>query len=135
VAIGGAAGSVARFALGTLIQSRTPGPFPLGTFVINVSGSLLLGFLMQFSLDTTAISPELRILLTTGFCGGYTTFSTFSYETVKLAESGDFSDAGWYVAGSVILSLLATLLGIRLAHRLVVTLRARAGRRDARQEA
>ncbi len=125
VAIGGAIGSVARFALNEFIQSRSSGSFPIGTLVINVSGSLLLGFIMQFSLETTSIGPELRILLTTGFCGGFTTFSTFSYETVKLVEGGEYGSAGLYAGGSVLLSLLGTIFGIRAAHRLVAALRAR----------
>jgi CrcB protein len=124
VAIGGAIGSVARFALGSFIQNRSPGPFPIGTLVINVTGSLLLGFLMQFALDTTSISVELRVMLTTGFCGGFTTFSTFSYETTKLIENGDYTDAGAYVGLSVVLSIVGTMLGIRAARKLVAGLRA-----------
>jgi CrcB protein len=124
VAIGGAVGSVARFALGSFIQTRVSGPFPVGTLVINVSGSLLLGFLAQFGLDTTSLSPEMKLLLTTGFCGGFTTFSTFSYETVKLIENGEYADAGAYVGLSVVLSILGTMLGIRGARRLVASLRA-----------
>ena len=134
VAIGGAAGSVARFALGSFIQTRVSGPFPVGTLVINIAGSLLLGFLMQFGLDTTSISVELRIMLTTGFCGGFTTFSTFSYDTVKLIENGDYRDAGTYVGASVILSLLGTMLGIRGARKLVASIRA-GGANNANEEA
>ena len=87
VALGSAVGGVARFALATIVQQRVGPDFPAGTLVVNVSGSLLLGFLLRYSLGTVAISPEVRALLTTGFCGGYTTFSTFSYETFTLGRA------------------------------------------------
>jgi CrcB protein len=92
VALGGAVGSVARYLLSILIQTRST-EFPLGTLVINISGSLLLGFLLRYALESAAISPELRALATTGFCGGYTTFSAFSYETAMLIDAGDWKRA------------------------------------------
>src|SRR5919201_4338081 len=101
VAVGGAAGSVARFLLGTALQQRSGGTFPIGTLVINITGSLLLGFLVRYALATPAVSAEVRALLTTGFCGGYTTFSTFSYETAALIEEGEYQRAALYVALSV----------------------------------
>jgi len=124
VAIGSAAGGVLRFALGTLIQHRTGGTFPVGTLAINVSGSLVLGFLLRYALGTPAVSPEVRALLTTGFCGGYTTFSTFTYETAALVEDGDYHRAAWYVALSVAFALAGTFLGFGLA-REVLDLRRR----------
>src|SRR3954471_18498548 len=84
VAVGGAVGSVMRYVVGVAVQSRTGMDFPLGTLLVNISGCLLLGFLIHYALATPAITPEIRALLTTGLCGGYTTFSTFSYETVTL---------------------------------------------------
>ncbi|MGI9075867.1 MAG: fluoride efflux transporter CrcB [Gemmatimonadaceae bacterium] len=87
IAVGGAAGSVSRYLLGTFVQQRTGATFPLGTLIINVTGSLLLGFLLRYTFATPAASPEMRALLTIGFCGGYTTFSTFSYETLALLEA------------------------------------------------
>ncbi len=119
VAAGGAVGSVSRFLLGTFVQQRTDGTFPLGTLVINVTGSLLLGFLLRYALSTQAISPEVRALLTTGFCGGYTTFSTFSYETVALIEDGQHRRAALYVALSVAASLLGAFVGIVGARELL----------------
>jgi CrcB protein len=116
VAIGGAIGSASRYGLTVLIQPRIGSGFPGATLLINVSGSLLLGFLMRYSLEAVAVSAELRLLLTTGFCGGYTTFSTFSYETARLIEDGDWTRAGWYIALSVIASLAGTFAGFRLAH-------------------
>jgi CrcB protein len=115
VALGSAAGGASRFLLGTLIQQRTGGTFPMGTLLIHVSGSLLLGFLLRYALATPAISPELRGLLTSGFCGGYTTFSTFSLETVNMVEEGDYRRAAVYVLLSVIVSLVGAYLGIVLA--------------------
>ncbi|MBK6845794.1 MAG: fluoride efflux transporter CrcB [Gemmatimonadetes bacterium] len=88
VALGGAAGSVARFLLGALLQSRDAGAFPWGTFTINLTGSLLLGFLLRVAMASTVMSPELRALLTVGFCGGYTTFSTYSYRPRSSRRAG-----------------------------------------------
>lgn len=120
VAVGGAAGSVARLLLAGLVQSRSATGFPLGTLVVNVSGSLLLGFLLRYSLETPAVSPEWRALLATGFCGGYTTFSTFSYETVALLEEGDWRRAALYVALSIAVSLLGMVLGAAAAREVLV---------------
>ena len=81
IAVGAAAGGVSRFYLGAAIQQRLGTDFPWGTLAINITGSLLLGFLLRYALATPAISLELRAMLTVGFCGGYTTFSSYSYET------------------------------------------------------
>jgi CrcB protein len=118
VAIGSAVGGASRFALSTFLQQRA-GTFPVGTLVVNITGSLALGFLLRYSLGSTSVSAETRALLTTGFCGGYTTFSTFSYETIKLIEDGDYRRAAVYVAASVVLSLVATFLGIIAANELL----------------
>ena len=125
IAIGGALGSVARYALNIAIQSRYADPFPLGIMVINVGGSFLLGFLMRLSLETTALSPELRLFLTTGFCGGFTTFSTFSYDALTLFETGPLRSAWTYVIGSVVLSVLAAFGGVFSARYLGTLLRAK----------
>ena len=124
VAIGSAAGGVIRFLLGTLIQQRTGTLFPVGTLAINVTGSLALGFIFRYALETPAIGPEVRALLTAGLCGGYTTYSTFSYETAALIEEGAYHRAAWYVGLSLLLSLAATFLGMGLA-REVLNLRRR----------
>jgi len=115
VGIGGALGSMSRFGLTYMIQSRQLSPFPVATLLINVTGSLLLGFIMRYATDSTALSAEVRLLLTSGFCGGYTTFSTFSYETAKLYEDGDYRRAALYAALSVVLSLAGTFAGFSLA--------------------
>ena len=115
VALGSAVGGVCRFALATAVQSRVGTPFPWGTLVINVTGSLVLGFILRYALQTSVVSPEVRALLTTGFCGGYTTFSTFSYEAATLLEEGGYQRATLYVLASVLLSLAAVFLGFAAA--------------------
>ena len=119
VAIGGAMGSLARWWIGGLAQEASA-TFPSGTLAINVAGSLLLGFLARYLLETSA-PPELRLALTVGLCGGFTTFSTFSYETVALLESGSLLRAAVYVTASVVLSIAATMAGLALARLLLRT--------------
>jgi fluoride exporter len=124
IAIGSAIGGVARYLLASYLQSRFGGSFPVGTLVVNVTGSFLLMVLLQYSLATPAVSAEIRGLLTTGFCGGYTTFSTFSYETVRLMEDGDWRRAGWYVGASVILSVAAAFAGVVVTRNILAVGRA-----------
>lgn len=119
VALGSAIGGVARLLLGAALQQRLGAGFPVGTLVINITGSLLLGFLMRLALATSAISPEMRGFLTTGLCGGYTTFSTFTYETMALLNDGELGRAGTYVAASVALALLGVYLGAAAAGGLI----------------
>ena len=125
VAVGSAIGGVSRYLLSLAIQERSGAAFPIGTLVVNISGSLLLGFLLRFALETPAITPQIRALLTTGFCGGYTTFSTFAWESVRLAEDGQYGRAATYVGLSVGVSLAGVLIGMRLA-RALIALRASA---------
>jgi CrcB protein len=125
IAVGGAIGSVARYLLNVAIQSRMAVPFPLGIMVINISGSFLLGFLMRLSLETAAMSPELRLFLTTGFCGGFTTFSTFSYDALTLFETGAYRSAWAYLVGSVALSVGGAFAGVIAAQHIGATLRAK----------
>ncbi len=125
VAIGGALGSVARYLLGAYVQARVSTALPVGTLLINVVGSFLLGLFVQVGLDTSAVTPEVRFFLTTGFCGGFTTFSTFSYETYRLIEDGEFGIAGFYVVASVVLSLIGCALGMSSARRWITIARTR----------
>lgn len=120
VALGSAVGGVSRFLLSAFIEQRTATSFPFATLLVNVSGSLLLGFLATWTFETAGFSAELRALLTTGLCGGYTTFSTFSLETMALAEDGTMGRAAAYVALSVTLSVLAALCGVYGARQLVL---------------
>lgn len=119
VAAGSAAGGALRFVLGGIIQRWTGGTFPSGTLLINITGSFLLGFLIRYALASQAITPEVRALLTTGFCGGYTTFSTFSYETAGMIENGDYHRAVLYVVLSLVVSLIGTFLGFALAREVL----------------
>ncbi len=119
VALGGAVGSVIRYAVAVAVQGRTGLDVPVGTLVVNISGCLLLGFLIHYALATPAIAPEVRALLTTGLCGGYTTFSTFSYETVALIQDGDWRRATLYVGLSVVGSILGVALGLEGARQVL----------------
>lgn len=122
IAVGSAVGGVSRYLLGGAIQRLMGTAFPAGTLVINITGSFLLGAIIRFAMDTPAISPEVRALLTIGLCGGYTTFSTFSFETAAMLEDGEWSRAALYIVASVGLSLLATFLGF-IAARGALSLR------------
>ena len=119
VALGSAVGGVARVVLGSAVQARSVGAFPVGTFVVNITGSLLLGFLMRYLLASPTVSADMRAMLTTGFCGGYTTFSTFSYETLMLIEAGDYRRAALYTTLSVVLAIGGTLVGVYAAGELL----------------
>ncbi|MDH4130621.1 MAG: fluoride efflux transporter CrcB [Gemmatimonadota bacterium] len=120
VALGSAFGGVARYLLGGLVQQASRGSFPVGTLVINVSGSFLLGLFYRYAADSAAITPEVRAFLTIGFCGGYTTFSTFSYETVRLIEDGEGGRALLYAGLSLLLSIGGMLLGLAAGRELLV---------------
>jgi CrcB protein len=118
IALGGAFGALSRWAVGGWVQEAAGPGFPLGTLLINVTGSFLLAFLMAF-LEGVAAPPAWRSFLAVGFCGAYTTFSTFSYETARLLQGGDWSRATMYLFGSVFVSLASTLLGFRAAAALL----------------
>lgn len=120
IAAGSAIGGVSRYLLGGWLQRQTAGTFPIGTLVINITGSFLLGLILRYAVETPTLTPEARAFLTIGFCGGYTTFSTFSYETVALMEDGQWPRAALYVALSVSLSVLAAFLGFAAARELVL---------------
>jgi CrcB protein len=120
VALGSALGGMARYLIGGLVQQASRGSFPLGTLVVNVSGSFLLGLLYRYSVESAAITPEVRTFLTIGLCGGYTTFSTFSYETVRLIEDGESGRAMLYVALSLLLSIGGMFLGLAAGRELLV---------------
>jgi fluoride exporter len=120
VALGSAIGGAGRYLLGGLIQRLVDTTFPVGTLLINISGSLLLGAIIRYAFETPSLTPELRAFLTIGICGGYTTFSTFSYETVALLENGEWSRAGIYVVASILLSLAGTLFGFSLARQVII---------------
>src|SRR5260221_2329894 len=99
IAVGGVAGTLARYGLQGLIQSRA-GTFPTGTLIVNLAGSLALGFIIRYATGSTVVSPELRGGLTIGFCGAFTTMSTFSYESMALLGDGDYWRRGVYITST-----------------------------------
>jgi CrcB protein len=118
VAAGGALGAVARYGIGGWFQQATRSDFPWGTMLVNVTGSLVLGFLMVWLRATTA-SVEVRTLLTVGALGGYTTFSTLTYETAAMFQEGEWRRAGFYALGSLVLGLVALMMGMAVADALL----------------
>jgi CrcB protein len=113
VAAGGAIGSVARFLLAAGVASLTGPGFPWGTLLINIAGSFVIGW---FGVLTSAagpldVPPEIRLFVLVGLCGGFTTFSSFSLQTLELVQAGEVFRAGAYVVGSVTLCLLGVWAG------------------------
>ena len=111
---GGAIGAPARYVLDGFVQDRAPGVFPWGTLVINVTGSLVLGVITGLALYH-GLGDLPKIAIGTGFCGAYTTFSTFSYETVRLVEEGSLGLAASNAIGSVAAGLAAAAFGLAIA--------------------
>ena len=114
LAIAGALGSLSRYALSGIIQKAAGADFPWGTLVINALGCLIIGYIMQLALHTDIIPANVRVVVTIGFLGAFTTFSTFSYETVKLLESGILVPALLNILANVGIGLAATFSGILL---------------------
>ena len=117
IAIFGAVGTLARYGLQGVVQIRTASTFPYGTLLINLSGCFLLGLIGQFTLNRMVISPDWRVAIAVGFFGGYTTFSSFGWETAKMLEDGEWARASAYVGASVVVGLLLSVAGIRLANK------------------
>lgn len=116
VALGGAAGSVARYLLSKAIQDTAATAFPWGTMAVNVAGCLLIGLLYGLAAsDGARLGADLKLMLTVGFCGGFTTFSTFANESLTLAKSGDALLSAAYIGSSVALGVLAVAAGAQLA--------------------
>ena len=113
--VSGAAGVLARYWVDGAISTRTSGSFPWGTLAINLSGSFLLGFLFTLMAERTAAPAWLRMGLTFGFLGAYTTFSTLSLETLRLLEARQLVPALANSAGSLVLGVFAAYLGVMLA--------------------
>lgn len=120
-ALGGLLGTLARYGLqGWLQQGRAAAPvFPVGTLAVNIVGSLVLGFLMRYATGSTVLSPEMRGALTVGFCGAFTTMSSFSYETMTLVGDGQYWRAALYLGGTIIGCLAAVVAGTAAANRLL----------------
>ena len=118
VALGGVVGCCARYGVSQWVQLWYGRSFPLATLLINVAGSLAMGFLFVATLERASISPALRMAILTGVLGGFTTFSTFAMETLLLMEDGETATAALYVLLSVFLGLGAAFLGVYLARSL-----------------
>lgn len=112
VALGGALGAVSRYGISAWVHGLAGPYFPLGTLVVNVLGSFIIGVVLQMTTGRFSWSLEARVLVTTGFCGGLTTFSTFSYETLALLEDQQWLAAGGNTLLNVLLCLAATWLGL-----------------------
>lgn len=112
VAFGGALGSMLRFWAGGFVSARMGTKFPYGTFVINATASFLIGFIITLLAEKTHWSPNLRFLIPIGFIGGYSTFSTFEYETFRVVQDGEFLIAFLNIILSVIVGFLAVWLGV-----------------------
>jgi CrcB protein len=114
VGVAGALGALCRYGVASFVSDRYPGAFPLGTFLINVTGSFLLGLLFVLLMERAGLSPAWRTAVTVGFLGAYTTFSTFSLETFRLIQDGALGTAALNVVGSVAVGLVAVWLGVSL---------------------
>lgn len=119
VCFGGALGSGARYLVGTWSLATFGADFPRGTLAVNVVGSFLLGAIMTAATATEAVSPQLRIFLATGVMGGFTTYSSFNWETISLAQEGRLGAAALYLAFTLAGCVAAGLAGIALVHRIV----------------
>jgi fluoride exporter len=117
VGIGGAIGSIMRYLASTGIQNKFLSAFPFGTMFVNISGCFLIGIIYALA-QRSNISPEWRFFFATGICGGYTTFSSFSYESLSLLRDGEIWYATAYISLSVILGILATFLPVIVIEKL-----------------
>jgi len=118
VAVGGALGAVLRYAATGWLHTWTGLVFPIGTLTVNVVGSLIIGVVLELTTDRLLLPLETRLLLTTGFCGGLTTFSTFSYETLALLQEQQWLPAAGNLLLNVVLCIAAASLGVLLARTL-----------------
>jgi CrcB protein len=112
IAVAGAVGALARYGLEGFISRRAPGAFPWGTFAVNVSGAFVLGFIFTVMTEQFSVAPWIRGAVTIGFLGAYTTFSTLSFETYRLAEDGAIGIAAANAFGSLAAGLGAVYLGV-----------------------
>ena len=114
VFLGGGFGSALRYVIGKLLNNTENG-IPYGTFVVNILGSLLIGIVLGLAAKHDSLSQNQTLLLATGFCGGFTTFSTFAYENHMFLKSGDFTSFAIYTIASFVVGFLAVFFGMYLA--------------------
>jgi fluoride exporter len=117
ILVGGAVGSLSRYLVGTAIMTRFGGRFPLGTVFINITGSFLIGFTMTMLTERLKPHPNWRFLLVIGFLGGYTTFSSFQWESLSLVKDGGRLLGLLNLVGSVVLGYIAVWLGVVVASK------------------
>ncbi len=113
VFVGGGFGSALRYLIGKWLNSSETG-IPYGTFAANILGSLLIGIILGLAAKNESLNQDQTLLLATGFCGGFTTFSTFAYENHVFLKSGDFTSFALYTIGSFVIGFLAVFFGIHL---------------------
>lgn len=111
VGLGGSVGSIARYLIQRWVNTFYVYSFPLATFLINLSGCLLIGILYALAEKSNVLTPATRLLLITGFCGGFTTFSTFAFENTDLLRTGNHLIFALYAGGSLLLGILAVFIG------------------------
>ncbi|MBD2129798.1 fluoride efflux transporter CrcB [Microcoleus sp. ZQ-A2] len=117
ISLGAIAGALSRYYLTLWFAQRFGTAFPYGTFFINLTGCFAMGFFVTLALEHVAIiPPEIRLMVTTGFLGAYTTFSTYGLESLTLLRERNFSAFSFYWAGSAILGIISVQLGVILAH-------------------
>lgn len=115
IAVGGSLGSIARYWVGSTVSGRLGTKFPYGTFVINITACLIIGFALTYLGKRAELNPEWRFLIPIGFVGAYSTFSTYEWETLSTMRSGAFLLAALYAVGSLLLGLIAVWGGSLLA--------------------
>ncbi len=118
VGLGGALGSLLRYFVAGAVQSAASPGYPWGIFIVNISGGFLMGLIVELGALKLNLTPEIRAFLTVGILGGYTTFSTFSLDSVLLLQRGAYASAALYIVGSALLSIGALFAGLFLVRAL-----------------
>lgn len=119
VAIGGIVGTLARFGVQQLVSHRAPAAFPVGTLIVNLAGSLVLGLIMGYAMATGTLGSRVQLGLSAGFCGAFTTMSAFAFETATLLGAGQYGRAALYLTVTMAGSIGSVALGLLLAQRVV----------------
>lgn len=115
IAVGGSFGAIARYWVGSAVASKLGTKFPYGTFVINITACIIIGFSLELLGKHVELNPAWRYLIPTGFVGAYSTFSTFEWETFTSLQTGSFAVAGAYVVSSLVIGLIGIWCGVSIA--------------------